>query len=241
MLAEQIRFFFQHPLVIFLYYLGAILIAELWQWGRGHIKADAFMIAATGMLALLVLNLALSAVFGRVTRTQEVDERIRDLTQIIQAQHLGWIVNERYIRSVEFGSNRTWVFSIDLTNDLNTEGEIFQAVRANLKEKHSYIYFLPKSPLSFKCVGRYHDLHTYNEGQVRFYLIPQEVYLFYTEVVVYHVGGREEVAIEWLPQDDLNYYIAMDQRHTAHVVGIGEMFMNSYKEHKPGEAHAAAS
>lgn len=241
LLAERFRAFFQHPLVILFYYLGAILIAEFWEWGRGRIKADIFIVAAIAMLLFLVLNLALSAMFGRVTRTQEIDEKIRDLTQIIQAQHLGWIVNERYIRSVEFGSIRTWVFSLDLTNDLNTDGEIFQAVKANLKEKHNYIYFLPKSPLSFKNVSRYQALHTYDEGQVRFYLIPQDVYLFYTEVVVYHVGGREEVAIEWLPQDDLNYYIAMDQKHTAHLVGIGEMFMNNYKEHKVGSAHAAAS
>ncbi len=225
-----VKGFFQNPFIIAAYYGGVIVVYFPIEAILN--KGDPIALSAAGasVMVLFILTMLVSAIFFRVGREVEIESKIVDMQDFINAQHMGWIVNERYVRSVEFNSRETWVFTQDLSNDLSADGEIFQSVKANLNQGHKYVYYLPDVASSYDVVSQYAALHSYTKGQVRFYLIPGSNYSFYTEVVVYNVEDDERVAIEWLPQDDLNYYIAMDAKHTNYVTGIGRMYMKKFEE-----------
>jgi len=232
--------FFRHPLVVAAFYASALVFAEILDLVRNSDNSVLYATAAGLALLLLLIVVGVSTLFFRIGREQEFDSKIEDMKEFINAQHMGWIVNEKYIRALEFGSPETWVFTRKLINDINSGGEIIQAVRANLAAGNKYVYFVPESPEAFETIDKYRRVHRFKPGQVTFYLIPESRFLFYTEVVVYNVGENERVGIEWLPQESLNYYIAMDPRTTDHVVGIGRMLMSSFPAmSEPGSAQIA--
>ena len=143
-------------------------------------------------------------------------------------EHVAEMLDMAYIRALEVGSPVTWVFTRNLVNDLSVDGEIYQAVKSNLSNGNRYVYFIPDVPSAYDIIDRYRKIHDYRPGQVAFHLIPESSFCFYTEVVVYNVDNAERIAIEWLPQASLNYFIAMDQAHTDHVSGIGKMFISKF-------------
>ncbi len=220
--------FFRHPAVVAAFYASALVFAEILDLIRKSDNSQLYMTAAGLALLLLLIVVGVSTLFFRIGREQEFDTKIEDMKEFINAQHMGWIVNEKYIRALEFGSPETWVFTRKLTNDIREGGEIIQAVRANLAAGNRYVYFIPDGPDAFETIDKFRRIHKFAPGQVTFYLIPESRFLFYTEVVVYNVGEKERVGIEWLPQDSLNYYIAMDSRTTDYIVGIGRMLTANF-------------
>jgi len=232
---ERIAKLLKHPLMLIVYYTGTIALALVFDAVKDTFDHNMLLLAALVVGIAVVINMIVGALVHRTAMSSEIDGKVKDLAEIVNAQHLGWIVNDKYIRSLEYGSRETWVFSQDLCNDIEDNGEIAQAVRANLREGNKYRYFLPKAPVSYRNVAAYIERYRFESGQVRFYLIPDEVYLLYTEVVVYNLGSKEELAVEWLPQDELNYYVAMDKSHTAKIIGIGHMFIENFPEYLPLE------
>jgi hypothetical protein len=223
---EWLKAFLGHPLVVTCYYVGALGLGLAYERIKHEWAIEAIIVGAGVSFALISVNILVSVMFFRIGREKEFTETIRDLKEFLIAQQLGWIVNEGYVRSMEYGSKETWVFSPDLSNDINVGGEIYQAIRANLKEGNRYVYFVPDIPKTYDNIHKYRSLHTFQKDQVQFYIISTKQFLFYTEIVVYNVSNPEEMqAIEWLPQDKLNYYISLGDRQTGHVVGIGRMFL----------------
>lgn len=220
---------FRHPIVIGGYYLSVIVAAISFDAIQSSFNSQTFIIAAILLATLIFLVIAVSALFFRIGRQNEFEDRISDMKEFINAQHMGWIVNDKYIRALEFGSKNTWVFTRNLVNDLDQDGEIYQAVKSNLELGNSYIYFIPDTPSSYEIINKYTLIHKFKSQQVAFYLIPELQYTFYTEVVVYNVGDEERMAIEWLPQDDLNYYIAMGKTHTDYLIGTGRMYKSKFE------------
>ncbi len=233
---QWMRRFFSHPLVIGLYYLGVLLLAQILNWVKEqHFDPNTMVLAALGSFALVFIVIFISALFFRVGKQAEIDSKIKDLKDFINAQQLGWVVNDHYLRTMEFGSRNTWVFTKTLENDVKVEnvngerryGELYKAVEHNLAQGNHYVYFLPDTKESRGHIKTYIDEHGFHSGQVRFFLVPDDLFLFYTEVVIYNVSNvSERIAVEWLPRNNLDYYIAMDSDHTQTVVSIGEMYMS---------------
>ena len=223
----------KHPLMLIVYYAGTIGLALIFDAYKESFNQHVLIGAALIVGVVITVNMIIGALVHRTAMSSEIDSKVKDLVEIINAQHIGWIVNDKYIRSLEYGSRETWVFSQTLCNDINCSGEIAQAVQANLKDGNKYVYFLPDCPDSYGSIGKYVEHYRFQAGQVRFFLVPDEAYLLYTEVVVYNIGSNEELAVEWLPQDELNYYVSMDRPHTAKLIGIGSMFMAKYTEYGP--------
>lgn len=220
---------FRHPLTIGLYYLAVLMVALIYDMTKSGFSTQTFVLAALGAFVLFVVAIALSALFFRIGRQVEFEDRINDLQEFINAQHMGWIVNDKYIRALEIGSPETWVFTRNLINDLNETGEIFQAVKSNLSSGCKYAYFLPDTPTAYDVVDRFRSVHRYQPGQVQFYLVPEIYFSFYTEVVAYNVNSAERIAIEWLPQESLNYFFALDSKHTDRIIGIGKMYQAKFE------------
>ncbi|HAE26666.1 hypothetical protein [Hyphomonas adhaerens] len=228
----------RHPITISLYYAAAMVVALVYSTVQSDFNSRIFVWSALGVAVLLFSSILVSALFFRIGRKEEFEDRIADMKEFINAQHMGWIVNDKFIRALEVGSSETWVFTRKLHNDLDQAGEIFQAVRSNLNAGLKYVYFVPDVPSSYDVIDRYRKLHSFKSGQVTFYLVPQEYFAFYTEVVIYNANNPERVGIEWLPQSQLNYYIAMDGEHTDELVGIGRMYAAKFPDY--GERFSAA-
>jgi hypothetical protein len=225
-----------HPLIIATYYFAVLVGAVVYDQLTDTLPRETLIAMTAAGGAVFCISILVTAIAFRLSRRHEIDSRIAQLKHFIQAQNLGWIVNDRYIRGIEEGSTDTWVFTRRLQNDLREGGEIIEAVRSNLSKGHRYIYFVPDNPISHQCIHRYCRLHDFRPGQVQFYLVPEDRFLFYTEVVVYNVHGDTQKAIEWLPYvpkaaegqtgEPDQYYILMGEDHAAYVVGVGEMFRN---------------
>lgn len=78
-------------------------------------------------------------------------------------------------------------------------------------------------------VDRFRTIHRFDDRQVLFYLVPEIYFSFYTEVAAYNVNSSNRIAIEWLPQESLNYYIALDAVHTDRIIGIGKMYRAKFE------------
>ncbi|MEP2942352.1 MAG: hypothetical protein ABJM86_03095 [Hyphomicrobiales bacterium] len=229
----------RHPFTLSLYYFSIVGFAVVADRYSDLVSREAILFSAAAALILFVLVFSLTALSFRFVRAEEINDRVNDLKTFFAAQQMGWIVNDKYIRVMELGSPETWVFSRTLINDLDDTGEIFQSVKANLEENHKYTYFIPDTPTSYQAVSKYFKLHTFSKKQVQFYLIPEENFLFYTEIVAYNVHSESQSAIEWLPltQESGNasqFYIKMDTSHSNYVVGIGEMYKQKYSPSSVG-------
>ncbi len=220
--------FLRHPITVGAYYFTVIIVAIIYDRLMGQESPYAVALTAIAVGVAFLVAIFISSQFFRVGQQRTLNDRILDLQEFINAQHMGWIVNDKYIRALEVGSPVTWVFTRNLVNDLSVDGEIYQAVKSNLSNGNRYVYFIPDVPSAYDIIDRYRKIHDYRPGQVAFHLIPESSFCFYTEVVVYNVDNAERIAIEWLPQASLNYFIAMDQAHTDHVSGIGKMFISKF-------------
>ena len=224
-----------HPVTIALYYFAVLTAAIIYDQIADTIKTELVIYVSLGCFAAFLIILGITTLSFRASRQIEIEDRIRDLKNFIAAQQMGWIVNDKYIRSIEFGSSETWVFTRNLVNDLEEDGEIFQAVKDNLSAGNKYTYFVPDTPQSYRVINRYISTHNYKESQVSFYLIPEDNFLFYTEVIVYNIHTPQQIAIEWLPlsttDKESQFYIQMDREHSDYLTGIGEMYKTKHPVH----------
>lgn len=192
----------RHPLTVALYYFSIIAVAIVLDRYSDLVSREAILFAALGAFILFVTIFGLTALSFRLVRAEEINERIQELQNFFSNQQMGWIVNDKYIKGIEAESTETWVFTRNLVNDLNTDGQIFQSVKGNLKSGKKYKYFIPDNPSSHQTMNDYEIIHSYKAGQVEFYLIPSNQFQFYTEVVAYNVDNSNHEmrsAIEWLP------------------------------------------
>lgn len=220
----------RNPVLISAYTFMALGVAVIIEWLQERIGLTEILLGFGFVFMLVTTGIVMSTLLNRVRHQEEFEDKISDLKNIILASNMTWLVSEKYVATLERESEVTWVFTPSLENDLNKEGDIFQAVEDNLAKGFEYVYFVPDMPKTLKLIGDYRKLHKYDERQVKFYVIKPSEYMFYTEVVVYDaLRGTEQRAIEWVPVNSLNYYIEMDNDHMAQVVGIGMNYIKNYE------------
>jgi len=227
---KKIATFLQHPLMIGVYTFIAIIISLSVDRLQDTLSLTEIIIGFGGVFLIVSLGIVLTVLLNKLKHQEEFEDKLNDLKSIIIASNMTWLVSEKYVAHLEKHSEETWVFSQDLTNDLNKESEIFHAVEENLQKGNIYKYFIPDTPKNLRNLADYKKLHKYKAGQVEFYVVNPIEYLFYTEIYVYDVGqAQDQKAVEWLPVKALDFYIEMDKDHTAHVIGIGHRYMDRYK------------
>jgi len=140
----------------------------------------------------------------------------------------GWLIGEVELSRMERKSKHTWVFSHDLSNDINQgsngneiEGHLFQAVHANLKAGNCYTYFVPDNQQIRWAIREYRKLHELGEEQVRFVMVSEAEFAITSEAVVYNVYEGKVSAVEWLPNGKANFYVLMDDVHMRRLVSYG--------------------
>ena len=140
----------------------------------------------------------------------------------------GWLIGEVELSRVERESRHTWVFSHDLSNDINQsvdgceiEGHLFQAVHANLKSGNRYTYFIPDNQHMRWAIREYQKCHAFEENQVRFVFVPEASFSIISEAVIYNVDDGEMTAVEWLPNGKANFYVLMDAVHMRRLISYG--------------------
>ena len=140
----------------------------------------------------------------------------------------GWLIGEVELSRLERESNHTWVFSLDLSNDINQgsadailEGHLFQAVHANLIAGNKYTYFVPDTQNLRWAISEYKKVHTFIEGQVNFVMVPEAEFTVFSESVIYNVDDGKMSAVEWLPNGKANFYVLMDDVHMRRLVAYG--------------------
>lgn len=140
----------------------------------------------------------------------------------------GWLIGEVELAKLERDSTHSWVFSRDLSNDINQssdgyeiEGHIFQAVHANLLAGNKYTYFVPDTQNLRWAISEYKKVHSYKPEQVNFVMVPELSFAIVSEAVVYNVDGGKMSAVEWMPNGKANFYVMMDEVHLRRLVAYG--------------------
>ncbi|QOY53220.1 hypothetical protein [Candidatus Sulfurimonas baltica] len=164
--------------------------------------------------------------------------KIGILEDFIKANGLGSIINEKTLAIWESSASSVWVVTPDLSNDVgisndsNIDEELVKAVHDNLLNGKKYIYFVPKSKLITGRLNEYIKKHksAYKEGQVEFCFIPESQFHFINEVVLYDVECETQTkAVQWFPNQSLNYYLELDNHNQSYLVGILKHMIERYE------------
>lgn len=165
--------------------------------------------------------------------------KISILEDFIKANGLGNIINEKTLAIWESAANSIWVVSPDLSNDIGIandnkiDKELVKTVHDNLRKGKAYTYFVPDTKEIKGQVNAYIKLHkdVYKENQVNFCFIPlQKSFHFTNEIVLYDVkDDMETKAAQWFPNQNLNYYLELDEQNQNHLVGILEYMISEYQ------------
>lgn len=232
----------KHPSVISLVAILTLVSAAALEWAGGvFITKPLSWAYAAGLIAFIII--CTSIIFGisnRLASREMFDEKISDIKNIIVASNMSWLVNDKYVRVMENNASDIWVFTPDMSNDINKDCEVFSAVKSNLEDGKDYTYFVPRTTSINGAISKYKRLHKFGNDQVIFCLIPAENYFFYTEAVIYNVRSYDKrtIGIEWLPVSKLNYYVEMDESHTDNLVAVGETLLTKYLVEKLNNGNA---
>ncbi|MDX8389458.1 MAG: hypothetical protein R8M38_03115 [Mariprofundaceae bacterium] len=145
----------------------------------------------------------------------------------------GWLIGEVELSRLERESTHTWVFSLDLSNDINQgsgdaviEGHLFQAVHANLIAGNKYTYFVPDTQNLRWAIGEHKKAHAFSEEQVKFVMVPEASFAIVSESVVYNIDAGKMNAVEWLPNGKANFYVLMDDMHMRRLIAYGHSLLD---------------
>ena len=164
--------------------------------------------------------------------------KIGILEDFIKANGLGSIINEKTLSIWEASANGIWVVTPDLSNDVGISNDndiddyLIKTVHDNLLNGKKYTYFVPKSKL---ITGRLHEYikkhkSAYKEDQVKFCFIPENQFHFINEIALYDVEFETQTkAVQWFPNQNLNYYLELDDHNQSYLVGILKFMVEQYK------------
>ena len=226
----RVNDFLSSPIFVALVTFMALVLAVFFDWLQGVASFSSIFLG--GMIAFLVVlfGILITSLINRLKQQEEFEDKILDLQNIIITSGMSWLVNDRYLSSLERDSKETWIFTNFLEKDINEESEFHQVIKENLEKGNKYKYFLPKTSSVIASIGAYNNIYNYAEGQVAFHLISADEHNFYTDIVIYNINTSRQTAVEWLPNDEYDFHIELDQQHTNRVIGIGRLLEQKHPE-----------
>ena len=213
----------KNPLFVASSTISAIFLAALLQWSRGFVEFSDLMIGLGMVLFIIVMNIIFVGLFHQSAVKDELESRIQDLRILLSDSKMDWLLNEKMLSAVNRDAKEVWVFTPNIGKATDIDSPIFQSMKDSLEKGTKYIYYMPDRPRIHKFVADFKKLHNFEEGQVKFILIPAKNFIFHTHIAVFEPHSPKPQAIEWLPIRNIDFYIEMDEEHSNRMVGIGIM------------------
>lgn len=186
------------------------------------------------IIALVVISLIFQGYLITTAVKKDFFDRIKDLEAFIENNGLDKIVSEKSLSLMESMADEIWVFTRDLKNDIGFNDdirtkEIFKSVKNNIKQGKKYTYFIPDNENIRAYVKEFKHKHkTVIENQITFVFVEPNHYHFISEIAVYNPNNSTTYnAVQWFPDNHVNYYMGFDKEHLNRIVGIGTWLLDN--------------
>jgi len=223
-------FFSKSPWGSFLLAILALFSALTYSYIEEVIGEKSVWIGGFFSIITLIVIITISLTISKLEIKKDYQDNNDILKAFIEGHGLGDLISERELSNIESKATSIWVFTRDLSNDIGISGtnsqdnEIFETVKENLKKNKKYTYFIPDEPLKHGAIEEFKKLHNFDNGQVRFCLIPIKEFHIVSEIAIYD----KDIAMQWFPSKKMNYYIRLDDIHKMGIVGSGELLLSEY-------------
>ena len=227
---DNINKFIKSPLGMTLLSLLTFLTALIIAYMEEKIGTYNLIIGGIFTLVIVTITMIIFSNFSRLEIKEEYKDNNEILKGFIKAQGLGDLISEHELSRLESEAKSIWVFSLDLSNDIGIKSlheqnnEVFEAVKANLKDGKEYTYFIPDEPLKYGAIEKFKEQHQFKKDQVKFCLIPVKEFHIVSEIAIYD----NKTAVQWFPSKNVNYYIKLDDNHTMSIIGSGKLLLSEY-------------
>ena len=223
--------FLTHPVFIAFAVLSSYAIAFIYDYLSENGGGEFPFGILYAFWALVVLSIIIAVMQFRYKGYKKAQNYILELEEIIEKNNYDWVVNQEHIARAEYNSDEIWVFAQELTFAIMPETEIFKGLANNLKRGAQYRFYMPDNPHVHKIIADFHRLHDFESSQVRFFLIPNDEFVFNSIISVYGMAPHETaVAIEFIPNKSVTVWAEMDAFFTAEMIRIGKVLAAKYQE-----------
>jgi len=196
------------------------------------------LIGAVFTVFIAMLSVGIYSLYSNQKLEENFISKISILEDFIKANGLGSIINEKTLAIWEESAKSVWVVTSDLSNDIAIannniiDKELVNAVSNNLLNGKKYTYFVPDTKEIEGRINEFKKLHSnaYKIDQVKFCFIPpKQGFHFTSELALYDVKEKTQTkAVQWFPNQSLNYYLVLGRNHQLHLVGILDFMIRKY-------------
>ena len=223
--------FLTHPLFIGFAVLSSYAIAFIYDYLSENQGGDFPFGILYAFWALVILSIIIAVMQYRYSGYKKAQGYIHELGEKNKKNNYDWVVNQEHIARAENNSDEIWVFAQELTFAIMPETQIFKGLAQNLKRGAQYRFYMPDNPHVHKIIADFHRLHDFKGGQVRFFLIPNDEFVFNSIISIYGMAGHETpVAIEFIPNKSVTVWAEMDDFFTAEMIRIGKILADKYPQ-----------
>lgn len=172
------------------------------------------------------------------------------LEQIITCKGYSLIKNASKIGEIENQSDEVYIFTENLATDIGSEmisdehenkGLFANLVKSNIPFGKKYTYFVKNTQKNRDYLQPYYDFHFASSNKsyinnVSFYFIPENEFLFFSELYLYKDRTKNDVAFEWIPSigekgnEDKQFYLQLSSVQTQNINEIMCDIMISYNK-----------
>jgi|JYMV01.1.fsa_nt_gi hypothetical protein len=230
---NEIKKLLSSPLIFYPIIVASVALAIVLEYyAEPPISSDNWIKTIVFVTVQSFVAMIVFAVFLRLKEKEQFTQSVDKISTALEASNMKWLLSETEVKYLEEKAKCVWIMSPSLANDVNLDGEIIKAVSRNLAKGVKYTYFLPNTKLINGQINEYKEIYLQYLDSVEFVLVPDDEYHFYTEVAIYNADEieKENIAIEWLPDESYDYYIRLDKQHTSSVVGIASIMKQKYKK-----------
>jgi hypothetical protein len=195
-------------------------------------------IGAIFTTVIALLSVGIYSLYANQKLEENFIGKIHILEDFIKANGLGSIINEKTLAIWETSASSVWIVTPDLSNDIGMtndneiDKEVVKTVHDNLLNGKEYTYFVTDTKEIKGRINAFKKLHSnvYKENQVKFCFIPAEQSFHFTsELALYDVKDKTQTkAVQWFPNQALNYYLELDGHNQAHLVGVLDFMVSAY-------------
>jgi len=167
--------------------------------------------------------------FNQSQDITKLENFYNDSTSAIVLDESSRIVKEKELIYIEKEAKDITVITPTLENDIDLDGEIYLTVKDNLEKGKVYTYIIPLNTQTLAAKKKFENIYSYEKGQVSFYIVPEDSFLYMSETIIYNIDDKTEdiIILEWKPVAN-NTYIKLDSYFKDKVLKITK---NIKKDH----------
>ncbi len=170
-------------------------------------------------------------------------DKLEKINSILKSTNHEKIITFEDIRDIELDAQEIFIFSSDIYRDIKNNGQFsdrlenistfYKTVSQNLKKDKTYNYYIKKDANFRHSIISFLTSHKENKN-VNFFIIPSEKYLFYSEIYLYAIAGKQR-AFEFLPsisneEERKLFYLELEPKQVKRLNIIKDNLNKSYKK-----------